>query len=69
MLTESPAAVLDRVPGDDGEQTTQLHLTPWQWPLVDPDVLDEAHAVLHCPDEPTLPILEAVLAGLRSLAT
>ena len=68
MLTDSPTTVLDRDPVDATEQTTQLFLTPWQWPLVDPDVLDEAHAALHCPDEPTLPILEAVLEGLRHLA-
>ena len=68
MLTDSPTAVLDR-PTDSTEQTTQLFLAPWQWPLTDPDdVLDEARAALRHPTEPDLPILEAVLAGLYRLA-
>ena len=69
MLTDSSTVVLDRILGDDIEPTAQHHRTPWHWPLTDPDnaLLDEAHAALRCTDEPTLPILEAVLEGLRHL--
>ncbi|CAM2888732.1 hypothetical protein SAXI111661_06620 [Saccharomonospora xinjiangensis] len=67
-MPDSPVAVLDRTP--DTEQTTQLFLPPWQWPTRDPDehrVIADARTALHRRDEPTLPILKAVLAGLRRL--
>ncbi len=71
MLTDSPIIVS---PPADLEQTTQLYLDPWQWPAVDPDdrrntaTIAETGSVAHEFAEPTLPILEAVLDGLRRLA-
>ncbi len=70
MLTDSPVAVLDHAPDDATERTTQLFLTPWQWPTRDPDetVLGEARRALRQRRTPSLPLLRRVLAGLRTLA-
>ncbi len=63
----------DPPPATDEEETTQLWLPPWQWPLADPDeekfgdALAEARHVLRDPTEPDLPILEAVLDELYRL--
>jgi hypothetical protein len=72
MMNDAPTAVLDRVPPlSETEQTTQLSLDPWQWPVVDPDdrerVIAEARAVMRYQEGPTLPVLRAVLEGLRRL--
>lgn len=60
----------DRVPVDDCEQTMILGLPRRHWPDRDPDdraVIEEARAALTLHDQPTLPILEAVLEGLQQL--
>lgn len=37
-MNDAPTAVLDRVPPlSEAEQTTQLSLDPWRWPVVDLD--------------------------------
>lgn len=71
-MNDAPTAVLDRVPPlSETEQTTQLSLDPWQWPVVDLDdrerVIVEARAVMRYQEGPTLPVLRAVLEGLRRL--
>lgn len=71
-MNDAPTAVLDRVPPlSEAEQTTQLSLDPWQWPVVDLDdrerVIAEARAVMRYQEGPTLPVLRAVLEGLRRL--
>jgi hypothetical protein len=71
-MNDAPTAVLDRVPPlSETEQTTQLSLDPWQWPVVDLDdrerVIAEARAVMRYQEGPTLPVLRAVLEGLRRL--
>lgn len=71
-MNDAPTAVLDRVPPlSETEQTTQLSLDPWQWPVVDLDdrerVIAEARAVMRYQEDPTLPVLRAVLEGLRRL--
>lgn len=71
-MNDVPTAVLDRVPPlSETEQTTQLSLDPWQWPVVDLDdrerVIAEARAVMRYQEGPTLPVLRAVLEGLRRL--
>jgi len=71
-MNDAPTAVLDRVPPlSETERTTQLSLDPWQWPVVDLDdrerVIAEARAVMRYQEGPTLPVLRAVLEGLRRL--
>lgn len=71
-MNDAPTAVLDRVPPlSEAEQTTQLSLDPWRWPVVDLDdrerVIAEARAVMRYQEGPTLPVLRAVLEGLRRL--
>lgn len=72
MMNDAPTAVLDRVPPlSETEQTAQLSMNPWQWPTVDPDererVITEARAAMRYQEGPTLPVLRAVLEGLRRL--
>lgn len=71
-MNDAPTAVLDRVPPlSEAEQATQLSLDPWRWPVVDLDdrerVIAEARAVMRYQEGPTLPVLRAVLEGLRRL--
>ncbi|AFM10510.1 hypothetical protein PIS_123 [Saccharomonospora phage PIS 136] len=72
MMNDAPTAVLDRVPPlSETEQTMQMSPGFWQWPTVDPDdrerVIAEARAVMRYQEGPTLPVLRAVLEGLRRL--
>ena len=54
---------------DPIERTAVLGIAgQWRWPDADPDNRAEARAPLRSCDRPTLPVLEAVLAGLRNLA-
>lgn len=71
-MNDAPTAVLDRVPPlSEAEQTAQLSLDPWRWPVVDLDdrerVIAEARAAMRYQEGPTLPVLRAVLEGLRRL--
>lgn len=58
---------------DPVERTAVLGIAgQWRWPDADPDnraeVTADTRAALRSCDRPTLPVLEAVLAGLRNLA-
>ncbi len=70
-MHDSPVAVSTPPPETEAERTARLRLPDtWQWPDRDPDpppenVIAEAHTALHRCEEPTLPILHAVLDGLR----
>lgn len=70
-MHDSPVAVSTPPPETETEQTMQLCLPDaWHQPDRDPDpppkdMITEAHAALHQYDEPTPPILRAVLNGLR----